>query len=332
MTSYTVYGMDRSYFSRKLDAAMTWYGLPFEFVAKTMVVAADVEAKAGTRQVPVLVTPDGSHVPDTTPIMSMLDELVPQRRMFPDGSLGVLVHLVEEWFDEWIPRTALHYRWNFPESAAYAMADMAAQLAPDAAEPAKQMLGQGIRGWGLKACRATGVSEPAQQRFAEDEYARVLAAADLQLGRTRFLLGERPCAVDASVLGGLRAHFDADPVPRAQLAEFANLRRWIDDTSLTWDGTGELAAFPQSTGFARFVLAEMAGAFQRFAIANGAALAAGDKGFVINVGGRDVSYKARAYPQQSREMIKERIAGLPAATGDEVRAWLDELDLVAFVS
>jgi len=321
--SYTVYGIDRSYFSRKLEAAMNWYGLPFEFVAKTMGEAPTIEREAGTRQMPVLLTPEGKYVADTTPTMMALDELVPARRMFPVGALGVLVHVVEEWSDEWLARIALHYRWNYPESAAFARADMAGQLAGEAPEQVRDMLANGIEGWGKKACRATGVSEPAQQELAEQEYLRTLQAADEQLGSTAFLLGERPCAVDAGILGGLRAHFLGDPSPAVVVREFKNVCAWVDRAD-GWDGSGELAPFPESTGFARFVLGELAGNYRSFALANAAAVTDSAKAFIADVAGDQVSYRTRPYPEQSRQMIVNRVAALDDEERARVVSWLDQ--------
>jgi glutathione S-transferase len=328
MTSerYVVYGMDRSYFSRKLEAAMQWYGLPFDFTAKTMVLAPDIESKSGTRQVPVLVTPEGEYLRDTTPILLALDERVPERRMFPPGTLGVLVHLVEEWFDEWLPRTALHYRWNFPDSAEKARADIAAQIAPEAQPEVQATIGQGIQHWGTRACRATGMSEAAPQRAAEDEYRHIMTAIDEQLKTTRFLLGDRPCVVDAVVLGGLRAHFDADPAPRTVIEDLTALRAWLDG-GCEWDGAGELAPFPESTGLARVVLAAIGNTLLPYALANRDALTNGDKAFVIAVHGNEVSYRARPYVEESRQMIATRVSSLDATTAATVAGWLDDRGL-----
>lgn len=325
-STYVVYGMDRSYFSRKLEAAMRWYGLDFAFEAKTMAISKRIEEAAGTRQIPVLLDPDGDHKADTTPLMMMLDESIPERRMFPEGELGVLVHVIEEWFDEWVPRTALHYRWNNPASAESALASMADQVVPGAPDEMRKMLSMGIQQWGLKACRATGVDQPHAQAHAEAEYRRVIEAADAQLGITRFLLGDRPCAVDAVVLGGLRAHFDDDPDPKALIDALPNLRRWIDQGT-QWDGSGELAGFPESTGFARAVLAEAAGPYARFVVANGAAVEAGEKAFVIDIDGVEISYRARPYPEESRQMVRRRIACLPDDQRARVHTWLRDVGL-----
>jgi len=84
---------------------MIFYGLDFAFVPKSPDRAQEIEMRAGTHQVPVLLTPENWMIADTTPLLQLLDSRVPRRALFPAGPLGVIVHLIEEYFDEWIART-----------------------------------------------------------------------------------------------------------------------------------------------------------------------------------------------------------------------------------
>ena len=95
---------------------------------------------------------------DTTPIMQMLDGRVPKRQMYPDGPEGVLVQVVEEYFDEWVARTMVHYRWHYPESA-----EFASQIMADG-NPA---IAERMLSWGPRACRATGTDSDVQRKAAE---------------------------------------------------------------------------------------------------------------------------------------------------------------------
>lgn len=113
---YVVYGLRLSYFTRKLEAALELMGVPFESRAKTMSVREELERRANTHQIPVLHTPEDWMIADSTPLLDLLDGRHPHRRLFPPGPAGVLVQIVEELFDEWLPRTAVHFRWQYPES------------------------------------------------------------------------------------------------------------------------------------------------------------------------------------------------------------------------
>lgn len=318
---YVLFGNALSLFSQKLHAALRFQGAPFEFRAIHFngTAAAEVAQRAGTHQLPVLRTPENWMLGDTTPIIDMLDGRFPFRRLVPEGPLGLLVHLIDEYFDEWVSRVMAHYRWHYADSAVVAAPLLAG------ADPEMQRT---FAGWGLRACRATGTETRAQQAAAEAEYRRLLVAMEAQLGETRYLLGDRPTLVDCAVLGGLLAHTWHDPDPRRVVAGFPRVVSWVEDGAWTWDGAGTLAPFPDSTAFARHVLADMPATWGRFIRANHAALCAGTKVFEIAVDGQTASFLARSYPEQSRRMIVDRIAGRLA---DADRAagwdWLDRLGL-----
>ncbi len=328
-TEYTVYGGALSYFTRKLEAAMLLYGAPFHVEAKGRGNREAVEQRAAWHRIPVIQTPEDWMIGDTTPILQLLDTRYPQRRMFPTGPLGVLVHVVEEYFDEWLPRTALHYRWQRDESTRFVVSAMIRSANPDADEKAVDAaIESGIASWGRRACRATGVDSEVQQRAAEQEYARLLAGLDRQLASTAFALGDRPSAVDAVLLGGLRAHFLHDPAPRSVVELYPRIVEWTEKGADAWSGGGDWAPFPESTEFARAVLAEARETYRPFVLGNRRALERGDKAFVIEIYGEPVSYLAREYPEQSRLMIRDRIASqLDASERRQVLDWLDSVGL-----
>lgn len=301
---YIVYGWQRSYFTHKLMAALHFYGADWSFVPKTRDIEAEIRYRSGTHQVPVLHTPDNWMIADTTPLLRMLDHRFAGRRLFPAGEMGFLVHLLEEYFDEWIARTTVHWRWNYKENHQL--------LALDAAYGDEEAAAAMIV-WGGKVCRATGVSSEIQQRAAEAEYHRIMASAETQLEHSRYLLGDRPTAVDCILLAGLRAHFLYDPAPkRALLDRYPAVVRWAQGDADSWDASATLTALPDTTAFAAFVLDEMADTYQPFALGNRRALANGDKAFVIPMYGEDVSYLARPYIEQSRQMLVAHLESLRA--------------------
>ncbi len=312
---YVVYGWQRSYFTHKLMAALHFYGAPWRFEAKTAENEGEIRYRSGTHQIPVLHTPENWMIGDTTPLLRMLDVRYPDRALFPRGVLGALTHLVEEYFDEWIARTTVHWRWNYPENHQL--------LALDAAYGDEEKAAAMVI-WGGKVCRATGVDSPTQQREAENEYHRIMAAVQAQLRRTPYLLGERPTAVDCIFLAGLRAHFLYDPAPKAALYErYPEVVAWVEHGADKWTGSGELPELSQSTDFARFVLQEMATTYKPFVLGNRQALEQGDRAFVIPMYGEDVSYLARPYIEQSRGMLAAHVH--QELSGDEREAFLQWL-------
>jgi glutathione S-transferase len=316
---YIIYGGELSYFTRKLEAAMIFYGADFEMRAKNPDNAQEVEFRSGTHQVPVLLTPENWMIGDTTPVLQLLDSRFPSRKMFPAGPLGVLTQIIEEYFDEWVARTMVHYRWHYEESAVFASEKMGAGNKEAALR---------IRSWGPRACRATGTESEHQQQQAEAEYLRIMDAIDRQLQETNYMLGDRPTAVDCILLGGLRAHTNMDPTPRRAIAKYERVVRWAEETADQWDGSGELAAFPQSTPFVQFVLGEMRETYVPYVMENANSIAAGAKAFHVEIYGEDVSYLSRPYPEKSRQMINDKISGqLERNEVKSVSNWLREIQL-----
>lgn len=307
--SYVLYGPDPSAFTRKLESALMFYGPAFERVREIGDERAELQIRAGTHQVPVLRTPENWVLADTTPIMHLLDSRYPRRRLFPDGPGGFLVHVLEDVLDEWVSRVYVHYRWHYPENTRYALARLGGDIAGDPTT---------LTDWGQRSCRATGTERMSQRACAESEYLALMAVAEEQLTRTAYLLGERPCAVDAALLGGLRAHTHHDPLP--DLGEFPAVVAYAQGSRDVWDGSGALAPFPESTAFARHLLRLAQDCYAPFIAANRCARAAGDKAFEITVYGEAVSFMARAYPELSREMLARHYHD--QLTGaDQARVW-----------
>ncbi len=294
---YQIFGHELSLFSRKLEAAFIFYGLEFEFLSQN----PEMNQRAGTHQIPVLLTPENWVIADTTPIMQMMDSRVPARAMFPSGLNGLIVRLIEEFLDEWVARVMVHYRWHYPESAEFA----AIKLGNGNEEMAKA-----IANWGPRACRATGTESQHQQTEAEKEYESLVAAAEQQLSETPYLLGSRPCAVDAMMLGGLRAHTYADPVPKRMVSNYHKVVKWIETEANQWNGTGELLDAEKPSAFALHVLKMMKETYKPFVMGNSLAVELGEKFFIANIYGEDVSFLTRPYPEQSRQVLADYISGI----------------------
>ena len=72
--TYTLIGQELSMFTRKLEAQLRYQGIPYVWQYKTMASASEIEARAGTRFIPLLDTPDGWLLNDTISIGPMLHD------------------------------------------------------------------------------------------------------------------------------------------------------------------------------------------------------------------------------------------------------------------
>lgn len=298
--NYILYGSPQSLFTRKLQAALEFYPLEFEFRRKRGSGMEDqLELRSGTHQIPVLRTPEDWMIADTTPVIALLDTRFPRYRLFPQGFDGFVVHLLEDIFDEWISRAMLHYRWRYPASAEIA----AEQLANGDADTAAK-----IRSWGPRACRATGTETVEAGKDAEREYEIVLQAMESQLQVTRYLLGPFPTALDCAVLGGLHGHMLNDPDPARLMRGYPRTSQWAADNAqgATPYPADEVPNY-NVTEFARQVLQRIAPEYKNFLLGNRNALRQGDKSFMATIYGREISFLTRKYPQAASRMLADRM-------------------------
>jgi glutathione S-transferase len=324
-SGYVVHGGPWSLFTRKLEAALELYGIPFESVPKGIGDGSEIEKRAGSHQMPILETPEGWALADTTPILDVLDARLPARRLFPEGAQGVLVHVVEEILDEWIARVMVHYRWHHDANTRFVVGELL-----DRDVTTEEARAFPIAQWGPRACRATGTELPVHQEAAETEYLALMAALESQLGETPWALGTRPTAADTILVAGLRAHTLNDPVP--DLSAYARVNAWAAAGHDAWDGSGELPPFEEPTALGRHVLGLGREHYAPFVLGNAGALERGEKAFVIETYGAPCSYKTRAYPEQSRRMVQARIRDrLSAPERDAVESWLDANGLACFL-
>ena len=325
---YTLYGSSRSYFTKKLESALIFYGVPWKRIPKGPDNTQLVETRSATHQIPVLQTPENWMINDTTPIISMMDARYPLRRLVPTGPLGVLVHLVEEFLDEWLSRTMVHYRWNYQESAKVVVKAMLGEVIPDATPEVIEMMEPNLFTFGKKACRANGLESDLQKQKCEEEYEGILAEAQKQLSQTAYLLGDRPSVVDAIFLGGLKAHMYVDPAPREMLEKYPGLIDWLTNKADNWDGSGELLPFPDSSDFAQYILKLMKETYLKYMLANTQAVNQGDKAFVTEMYGEEVSYKRLDYREESRQMVIRRITyQLNDGERETVKQWITKIGL-----
>ena len=318
---YVVFGGPRSLFTRKLTAALDFYEASYTIVDRSPFEKDIYQKRANTHQIPLLQTPEDWIVADTTPMLRMLDGRFPSRRLFPSGALGVIAAIVEEVLDEWIARVMVHYRWHYDENALHVLSKGSGrQLKLSDLEDFE------IYRWGPRACRATGTEHPTSQLAAEEEYIRMLELLENQLASTRYALGNRPSAVDAILLGGLRAHTLADPIPA--LSRFRKILAWEKSCEEGWDGEGEWACFPECTPFAHHLISIAEAEYKPFVLGNARALQSKKKVFDITTYGEKTTYLTRDYPERSREMLKR--FSYDVLTNSElaiVNSWLAKTNL-----
>ena len=136
---YRIYGMELSPYSVKVRSYFRYKGIPHQWLLRTVDRQAEFQQYAKLPLVPLVVTPEGQGIQDSTPIIEKMEELFPEPSIHPvDPVLRFLSALLEEFGDEWGNKWMFHYRWAREVKFSYPYTPLPDRLAR-AAEPQKEL-------------------------------------------------------------------------------------------------------------------------------------------------------------------------------------------------
>lgn len=224
---YHLYGAPISYYTGKARAYLRYKAIAFEEHPATREVYREVIVpRVGRPVIPVVVTPEGETLQDTTEIIDALEVRFPSPSVYPEGPVQRLVALLLEVYgDEWLKIAAMHYRWN--HNSDWIVREFGRLSAPHASEAEQIEIGE-------RTCRpfrgslpALGIA-PETHRAIETSYEALLGELDAHFAEHPFLLGTRPSIGDFGLFGPLYAHNYRDPASGALMERLApNVVAWV---------------------------------------------------------------------------------------------------------
>lgn len=226
---YTLYGWEMSLYSGKARAYLRHKGIPFREKRPWLGDMQRIQRKVGARVMPVVVTPEGEWLQDTSEIIDRLEQrfhAAPVVPATPRQRIAAL--LIEAWGDEfWLP-SAMHYRWSFPENfTAIFRPEGGDNLLPYAPRFVKNVLADKIAGAMRSFLVPLGV-EPAQTEIIERWSNRMCDALDAHFAQHPYLFGTRASIGDYGLIGPLYAHLGRDPYPqRTLIGPRRHLAAWV---------------------------------------------------------------------------------------------------------
>lgn len=236
----TLYGAEISYFTGKVRAYLRWAGIPFdELLADAEVYRTIIVPGVGVPVIPVLRTPEGELLQDSTEIIDALDA----RRQRPGVAPSVypptpaqklVALLLETYGDEWLVIPAMHYRWH--HNRAWAEQQFGALNAPQAPPEQQREIGAKRAGPFAKAAELLGATPP-MHAAVEASYEALLAELDAHFAQHPALLGGRATMADFGLIGPLYAHQYRDPASGVLMKRLApNLVRWVEQLQFAPQG------------------------------------------------------------------------------------------------
>lgn len=228
-TPYTLYAWELSLYSGKVRAYLRFKNLPFVERRPNLLDMRRIRREVHATVMPVLVTPGGEWIQDTSAIIDALEQRHPEVPIVPPGPRQRLAaYLLEAWGDEfWLP-PAMHYRWNFAENYdTLFRIEAGDNLLPWMPRVLKNRVAARSAGMLRGFCPGLGVV-PEQTALIERWTQDMCDALDAHFARHPYLLGSRPSLGDYGLIGPLYAHLGRDPFPRrALIAPRRHLADWV---------------------------------------------------------------------------------------------------------
>jgi len=226
--TYTLYGSEISYFTGKVRAYLRWKGIPYdEALSDAQVYREIIVPRVGFPVIPVVVTPQGETLQDTTEIIDELEQRFGEPSVYPSTPVQRMVALLLEVYgDEWLVIPAMHYRWH--HNREWAIKAFGALNAPHATPEEQATIGAKRAEPFANAAVLLG-GEPHMHRAIETSYEALLAELDRHFERYEYLLGTRPSIGDFGLIGPLYAHQFRDPKSGELMRRLApNVVRWVE--------------------------------------------------------------------------------------------------------
>ena len=318
---YTLYGAIASPYSIKMRSILRYRRLPFVWKDGEQAFAALSKVRAPV--IPVLETPEGEFLNDSTPLLYMLEDAHPERSIVPDDpAMAFIAHLIEDFADEWLTKAMFGYRW-LEEIDQRVMSNWLAfdRMQTGGAE-AMQAAATEFRNRQVGRMHLVGCT---RENFPliEASAKAVLAAMEKQVTERFFLFGNRPSLAEFSILGQF-SQLGVDPTPLAMMREeFPYTARWLLHAE-DWSGV-EGEEWDETPCEAVLDILQIAGAvYAPFLAANAEAIEAGEDTLSFSAMGYDFAQPVFKYQAKCLADLRARYAVLSEADKARADEWIGD--------
>jgi len=248
-TIYTLWGTAHSYYTGKIRSYLIKKEVPFREVYPSH---PDFQGRIVPRVrhlvVPILETPDGEVLQETTDMIEYLEERFAQPLMVPDTPVQrAVAWLLGAFGSEALLPAGMSYRWTYrAQQEDFLRAEFGRSFYSGPDRDARNNAGQELLGYFNDFLPGLGVTAGTLPTI-EAAYAELLDALDVHFQQHPYLLGGRPSIADVGFMAPLYAHLARDPVPATLMKSRAsNVYRWTERMNTTGVADGEFWDRPQA--------------------------------------------------------------------------------------
>jgi glutathione S-transferase len=305
---YRIFGAEMSPYSVKVRAYARYKNLPHQWLNRGGENAAEYAKHAKIQIVPLVVTPDGEAIQDSTPIIERLEREHPEPSIHPkDSALAFLSCLLEELADEWGNKWMFHYRWRREIDQKACAMRLALAMNPAMDEATQTGFAEQIRSRMTGRVWFVGSNETTAP-FIEETFHAALAQLDAHLKGRAYLFGARPSFADFALWGQIYNMW-TDPTPGAIIeARAQNVLAWIQ--RMAWPKPeGDFETWGALEPTLSPIIRDWAGElFMPWTLANAKALANPEEEFEVALRGKTWKQKPQKYHAKSLDALRAKYA------------------------
>ena len=246
---FILWGTPHSLYTGKARSCLIKKGLAFvERCPSHTDYKARVRAAVGMVTFPVLETPEGQFIQDSTDIVTYLDSLdSPSSETFMTPSTPVqrvVARLIDGFGLEGMLQAAMHYRWSYrDEQELFLQTEFGRGLYAGADREARRNAGKRVMDFFSSSLPALGITN-ATVPAIEAAYEELLEALDVHFQSYPYVMGWRVSIADLGLIAPMYAHLGRDPYPTALMKKRApNVARWVERMQLPNTPDGEYAPY-----------------------------------------------------------------------------------------
>ena len=246
---YILWGTPHSLYTVKARSCLIKKGLAFvERCPSHTDYKSRVRAAVGMVTFPVLETPEGRFIQDSTDIVTYLDSLDdPSSETFMTPYTPVqrvVAKLIDGFGLEGMLQAAMHYRWSYrDEQELFLQTEFGRGLYAGADREARRNAGKRVMDFFSSSLPALGITN-ATVPAIEAAYEELLEALDVHFQSYPYVMGWRVSIADLGLIAPMYAHLGRDPYPTALMKKRApNVARWVERMQLPNTPDGEYAPY-----------------------------------------------------------------------------------------
>ena len=307
---YRIIGAEMSPYSVKVRSYFRYKAIPHQWVLRNAASQAEYEKHAKIPVIPLVVSPDGTGIQDSTPIIDQMERLFSAPSVHPDDPVARFVSiLIEEFGDEWGNKWMFHYRWARDLDQRASAGRIARMRAPKASEGEHGKFADQVRMRMTDRVWFVGSNEKTAPQI-ETGFAEMLGLLDTHLATRPYLFGGRPAYGDFGLWGQFYELWK-DPTAGALIESGApHVLEWIQ--RMLWPrADGAFESWTEIAPTLMPILTRQVGRlFWPWTLANEKALADGAEEFSVRLGNDVWTQKPQKYHARSLAMLRAKYADM----------------------